>query len=70
MVEKQKQRMPATNGQSAEEALDSLNMELRTKSNTNLSHRRLMEAGIEAKARKRRSNEATVSSALKPKVSK
>ena len=67
MAGKRKPDLPKTTERNLlKEALDALNAELRTKRNTPVSHRRLMEATIEAKARKRRSHEAPTSSAWKP----
>ena len=70
MADKSKKSMLVTKEQTPAEALDALNMELQKGSNAPVTHRRLMEAGIEAKSRKRRSREGSVSSAIKTKVSK
>ncbi|HZV36356.1 MAG TPA: hypothetical protein VFB72_17400 [Verrucomicrobiae bacterium] len=65
MAEKPKRSSVEPN-KSAENELDALNMELRTKRDAPKSHRRQIEASIEAKAKKRRRNEAPVSSSFKP----
>ncbi len=69
MAEKRKQNFPVAKEQTAEAALDSLNEELRTGRNTRISPSRVMEATIEAKARKRRGREGPASSAWKPRSS-
>jgi hypothetical protein len=68
MAEKRKQTpvTGGTTGQSAENALDSVNAELKSERDEPRSLRRQMEATIESKAKKRRRNEAPVSSSFKP----
>ena len=65
MKEERKTHDPGTAGQSAETALDTVNAELRRKRDMPKALRRRIEAGIEEKSRKRRSNEVPVSSTFK-----
>lgn len=61
MVKKAKIRLEKSTAGNEAEALDTLNARMRRKSNT----RRLIEADIEAKAKKRRSEQAPASAGWK-----
>lgn len=65
MAEERKQSRTGQGEQSVETELDSLNAEIQARRNPSRARRRRIESGIEERAKKRRSQEAPVSSAYK-----
>ncbi len=65
MSKERKGRARATNGTTEQEQLDALNARRRSKGNAPEVIRRTIEAQVESKARKRRTQEAPASSAWK-----